>query len=303
MTTSNTALIDGDIIVYKIAYEKQPLTGEAQEGFSSTGATSSAEAHDERSWESVKESIDSFMQHLRTRTRTTHYAGFLSPKRAEGFRNEFAKTAKYKGNRETRELPYWFQGIKDYLISEYNFQQLTKIEADDAMSIVQTAIAREGGHESIICSIDKDLMQVGGKHFNWQHDTFYQVDHVKGYKMLWKQALTGDSTDNIIGCGERIEKVYGSKAKKAGEKYIARVGVGPKEADKIIEEAGNLAVLPGRVLVEFINRYGLHKGINMYHEAFNLVFMLREWPIWEPPLRGCYPWVAETTEEDEEDTF
>lgn len=354
MTVSNTALIDGDLIVYKIAFEKQPQQETAQQGFSSADASSSAEAHDERSWASVKESIDKFMLHLRLRTQTEDYIGFLSPKRSEGFRNEFAKTLKYKGNRDNRELPFWFDKIKEYLIQEYGFQQLTKMEADDALACLQTSWAKLNGHETIICSIDKDLLQVSGKHFNWKDDEFKEVDHRTGYQSLWKQVLTGDTTDNIIGCGEMAKTYWGAKktlvdsgdfvivdkdktcgpkefhTKKARDDHfealfvealeresvanylkdtygiepvVRREGIGPKEADKIIDEAGNLAMLPSRVLVEYVNRFGLSKGINKYHEAFNLIFMLREWPEWEVPFHGTRPWVAKTEEDAEEDEF
>jgi len=108
------ALIDGDIIAYQIAFEKAPNTGES-EGFST------ANLEEEKTWEDVKGSLDTFMQTLRDETGTTFYHGFLSPSRKKGFRAFIKSDEVYKGNRDNLEPPKFLQEIRDYLVKEYNF--------------------------------------------------------------------------------------------------------------------------------------------------------------------------------------
>jgi len=86
--------------------------------------------------------------------------------------------------------------------------------------------------------------------------------------------LTGDSSDNIIGCGEKQNLIYKSGAKQ-GQAYRKRVGVGPKEADEILDSVASNQY-DARVLVEYINRFGTFKGVQKYYTAFNLVYILRD---------------------------
>ena len=60
---------------------------------------------------------------------------------------------------------------------------------------------------TVICSIDKDLLQVPGLHYNWVHDRSERndtngkvsVSEDVGLRKLYQQVLTGDSTDAILG--------------------------------------------------------------------------------------------------------
>jgi 5'-3' exonuclease len=48
-------------------------------------------------------------------------------------------------------------------------------------------------------SIDKDLLQVPGMHYNWVRDEKILVTPEVGLRKLYQQVLTGDGTDNIPG--------------------------------------------------------------------------------------------------------
>jgi 5'-3' exonuclease len=78
------------------------------------------------------------------------------------------------------------------------------MEADDYLGINQN-------ESSIICSIDKDLLQVPGKHYNFVKKEFYEVDEETGFRNFYTQLLTGDTSDNIKG----IAGIGPVKAKKA----------------------------------------------------------------------------------------
>ena len=115
----------------------------------------------------------------------------------------------YKANR-TATKPKHLQFLKDYLIESWQGQVAERMEADDYLGINQ--------HESsIICSIDKDLLQVPGKHFNFVKKEFYEVDEETGFRNFYTQLLTGDTSDNIKGIA----------------------GIGPVKAKKALAEATN----------------------------------------------------------------
>ena len=114
----------------------------------------------------------------------------------------------YKANR-TATKPKHLQFLKDYLIESWQGQVAERMEADDYLGINQ--------HESsIICSIDKDLLQVPGKHFNFVKKEFYEVDEETGFRNFYTQLLTGDTSDNIKG----IAGIGPVKAKKALTGYF-----------------------------------------------------------------------------------
>jgi len=109
----------------------------------------------------------------------------------------------YKANR-TATKPKHLQFLRDYLVESWQGQVAEKMEADDYLGINQN-------ESSIICSIDKDLLQVPGKHYNFVKKEFYEVDEETGSRNFYTQLLTGDTSDNIKG----IAGIGPVKAKKA----------------------------------------------------------------------------------------
>lgn len=51
----------------------------------------------------------------------------------------------------------------------------------------------------IICSVDKDLLQIPGKHYNFVKKEFCKVSEIEGLRNFYKQMLIGDPADNIFG--------------------------------------------------------------------------------------------------------
>lgn len=110
----------------------------------------------------------------------------------KNFRHDLATIKKYKGNRDNRRKPKHYQAIREYLIKYYDAIECKGVEADDELANAQT-------DDSVLCSIDKDLLQVPGLHYNWVTDTKLRISPDVGLLKLWCQVLTGDSTDNIPG--------------------------------------------------------------------------------------------------------
>lgn len=112
------------------------------------------------------------------------------------FRNQYAETAPYKGNR-TSDKPVHYHVLREYLVDSWGATINEGIEADDMLAIRQTEL----GDDSIIVTLDKDLDQVVGWHYNFVKKIKYYVTKDEGNLNFYKQFLTGDKVDNIIGAG------------------------------------------------------------------------------------------------------
>lgn len=139
------------------------------------------------------------MRELLEATGSNSYVGFLS-----GTVN-FRKTVNpdYKAHRKDKEPPTHLQACRGYLSTEWNCRVSDGIEADDELGIHQN-------DKTILCSLDKDLQQIPGKHFNWVSQELTEVSVEQGTKFFWKQMLIGDVADNLRGV-DRIGKVKAAK--------------------------------------------------------------------------------------------
>lgn len=135
--------------------------------------------------------VDKLMREILEMVEADKYYAFLTGK------NNFRKVVNpdYKANRKDMIPPVYLKDCKDYLISEWNAVLSDGQEADDLLGINQDT-------DTVICSIDKDLLMIPGKHFNWtkqQYGDMTIVGQLDGNKHFWKQMLIGDKTDNIFG--------------------------------------------------------------------------------------------------------
>lgn len=196
------ALIDADLLVYRIGFaiESKIVSEETIDGEVWTTSTIEAEPL-ENALQIVKDTLD-FIYHEIGATQSELY---LTGK--DNFREDIATVKKYKGNRDKARRPIHVDGIKQYLIKEHGAKVSTGQEADDELGIRLTEI----GDAAILCTIDKDLLQVPGKHFNWVNGNKKLITPAGGIYQFYKQLLVGDAADNIPGCpsvGEkRAEKI------------------------------------------------------------------------------------------------
>ena len=109
------------------------------------------------------------------------------------YRDEVATLAPYKGNR-VQEKPVHYDVCRQWFENDGAIV-VDGQEADDAIGIAQTM--RKG--EAIVVSIDKDLRQIRGRHYEWNNDLKYAVNADASDRWFWLQMLMGDRTDNIPG--------------------------------------------------------------------------------------------------------
>ena len=144
--------------------------------------------------------VDVLMRQILEATESEQYKAFLTG------RGNFRKiiNTKYKANRKDKEPPFYLQDCREYLIKEWNAVVSEGIEADDLLGIEQT-------DETVVCSLDKDLLMIPGVHFNWNKVEYTHVDQLLGLRTFYKQMLIGDRSDNIFG----VDKIGPVKAAKA----------------------------------------------------------------------------------------
>lgn len=112
----------------------------------------------------------------------------------------------YKANRDPGSKPLYYDEIRDYMVRVWDATIFDDLEADDAAAIDVTEFQENFGVNSVVlASIDKDLNQVPGWHYNYQKELelnnteFYFVTRAAGRKQFFMQMLMGDSSDNIPG--------------------------------------------------------------------------------------------------------
>ncbi len=113
---------------------------------------------------------------------------------SENFRESIATLKPYKGNR-VQEKPVYFDTTREFFLNHHACVLSEGQEADDDIGIRQTQMDGKG----IICTIDKDLMQIPGYHYNWNKDAKFKVTPDKADLWFWMQMLIGDTADNIPG--------------------------------------------------------------------------------------------------------
>lgn len=161
------ALIDGDIVVYRGA----------------------ASAENDDAW-IAQSRADQMIQDILADTGATSYSVFLTG--TGNFRREIAPS--YKANRPDNRPAHW-QAVREFLVTQHKAQICNGYEADDEMGVQQDKV----GGTTVICSIDKDLLQIPGKHYNFVKKVFQEVTPDEGLKFLYLQSLIGDRSDNIVG--------------------------------------------------------------------------------------------------------
>ena len=94
------------------------------------------------------------------------------------------------------------------MVKHFKAEVIDGMEADDALALNQT-------DNTMIASIDKDLLMVEGEHYNFVKKEFTHVTYEAGIHWFYMQMLMGDKVDNIIGIR----------------------GIGIKKAEKILAES------------------------------------------------------------------
>lgn len=103
--------------------------------------------------------------------------------------------SQYKANRDPDSKPVHIAEIKKYLVERWGALVVDGEETDDRVSWLQCTMPVE----TCIVSIDKDLLNTPGWHYNYDTGELFEVSEQDAELHFARQLLTGDSTDNIPG--------------------------------------------------------------------------------------------------------
>jgi len=237
MTTDKTASIDGDPIVYAIAFAMQsyalidednaghvvevlPTVKEAKELAREIGLVNySTSPYVERTvelFDDMHDTLSDFIFTILEETEAIDHHIILSGKL--NFR--YSVDPEYKANRKSVDKPLLYEDVRDMLISDFGAEYAEEgFEADDELGeFAYWSIALDMPEDYVICTIDKDLDTIPGWHYRWpthnKDGDLYWVTPEEAMKTFWISVLTGDTADNIPGLK----------------------GIGPKKALKIVAE-------------------------------------------------------------------
>lgn len=157
----------------------------------------------------AEETLDNILK----KVEATEYKAYLSSD--TNFRKKIYP--EYKAHRNPVK-PVHLKDLQEYALE---FMGAVKspddLEADDMLGIEQD----KETNTTVICSLDKDLLQIPGNHFSWEigtktwnrPDTWLTQTELEGHRLLYQQAIKGDATDNIKGIPGK-GKVFAEKVLK-----------------------------------------------------------------------------------------
>jgi len=165
-----TVLIDGDIVCFRCAAScaKQGKTVDPVEV--------------------ATHRMDDLMLRIIAETEAQHYRAFIGG--TDNFRKKIYPA--YKANRKDMVKPEWLEACREHMVVNWQGEIVNGMETDDMLGICQTS-------DSVIASIDKDLLMIPGKHYNFVRNEFYEITPLEGVRHFWFQMIMGDRTDNIPG--------------------------------------------------------------------------------------------------------
>lgn len=208
-------LVDGDIIAYRAAFSTQDLLPK--------------DATDK-----VEDLLDYILEQTVLFPDPDDYQVYLTG--SGNFRHDIAKSHVYKGNRKEADKPIHLSHVRQYLIDNHRAIVSNGEEADDLIAIEATRL----GPSTIVASIDKDMLQIPCRHYNFNKNLWTDVGEWDGLKFFYKQILMGDAADNIIGLYKvgpvRADKMLDG-CKTEQDLYDRCVAAYSDNKDRVIENA------------------------------------------------------------------
>lgn len=217
------AILDLDSIVFSIGYAKDFIKPDSM----------------------IEEHCDSLMNSILTKSLATHYIGFIKGK--DTIKERLVFNYEYKQNRKSGTPIFW-NYTKQYLINKWGAIESNGLEVDDAVNITRLNLK-----DSFIVAIDKDLLMLEGRHYNWRKDEWFEnTEESANYKFLLSMC-TGDSVDNIKGLPGKGVKWFEDRFSG----YTPTIG---------------------SLLDEYILHFGENKGIDEFYKNYKSLKMLDEYP-------------------------
>lgn len=193
------ALIDADILVYRMAYIHEQSVAWDADTWSRWADLPAAKASIDGVIKTIKEwlgadDVSLYLTDTKANWRKAVYPLYKSNRAGwENGEESLIKSPK-------PERPMLHKPLRSWLIEERGALWRPAFEADDLMGLEADF--------GVIVTIDKDLLSVPGRHFNPDRPDagIIEVGPEEAHRRHMKQALMGDSVDGYPGCPGMGEK-------------------------------------------------------------------------------------------------
>lgn len=188
----------------------------------------------------------------------------IAVKGPDNFRNEMYPNYKLNRHADPEKQNIFVPTLRKLLVHEELAIESNGREADDMLRIwAEQAV--EAGDDYVICSIDKDLLCIPGKHYSIKKKEHIVMTPIAAMRHFYEQLLKGDQTDNIPGVP----------------------GIGPVKASKFLADLETEEEMQEVIVSQYIEAYGddwrnylLSNGKMLYlQKSPEDYFMISNWPI------------------------
>lgn len=193
----------------------------------------------------VKQTLENILE----ATKATSHSVYIKGK--GNFREEVAKTRGYKANRDVTHRPRYEKQIREYMKTYWEAEEVDGIEVDDQVAI---EFLRDPAR-SILCTMDKDLDQIPGLHYNYAKGELYTVAEDEACRNFYIQLLAGDSSDNIQGV-EGIGKAIAAKLLADCHTPQSMFSVVSKEYNRVYGDRGQEMLIEMATLLHILRKEG-----------------------------------------------
>lgn len=206
-------LIDGDILIYQIATQKEEAINWGDDFWTLHCDVKKCKAE-----------VDKKIDELLTNLNAKRYVVALTDK--HNFRKDVLPS--YKSNRKAKRKPMVLGELRAHVLEKHNAVIYPNLEADDVLGILATEPSKE---EQVIVSIDKDLKQIPAL-VSTDGQTTESVTQEQADFWFMTQVLAGDSTDGYTG----VPKVGIKTAEKIlGPTYVPLLDMWTKVLDTYLK--------------------------------------------------------------------
>lgn len=234
------AIIDGDVLCYQACKPRWEKKAKIQDGVSFIQLDDEGKRiplewtkeedrkYLEECWENLK--ID--LQNLLNGLYCEHY--LMAVKGSGNFRNKLYPEYKLNRHADPTKQNAFVPVLRRLAVAEDLAIEATNFEADDLIRMWAQQ-ATEAGDEYIICSIDKDLKCIPGKHYLMHKKEIIIISKEQATRHYYEQLLKGDPTDHIPG----VPRVGEVKAEKILKPYESEFEFQEQVVDQYIQAYGD----------------------------------------------------------------
>jgi 5'-3' exonuclease len=209
------AIIDGDVLCYQACKSRWEKKARIEDGVSfvaldDDGKRVALEYTKEEDRHYLEECWENFKKELNTLLDTVYCDEYLmAVKGSDNFRNLLYPEYKLNRHADPTKQNVFVPVLRQLAVMEEYAIESTGREADDLLRIWAEEAARNGD-DYVICSIDKDLKCIPGRHWLMHKKEFLEISEEEALRHYYQQLLKGDPTDNIPGV-PRVGEVKAAK--------------------------------------------------------------------------------------------